>query len=133
MNFGQAVATCLGKYATFGGRASRSEFWWFYLFASLVSFLSGFLIGLYLGVSEVTEADATLGGAAMVQNLVNLVLTLPMLAVGARRLHDADRSGWWQLLVLTGIGVLVLIFWWVQPTKPEPNRFGDQPAPSGAP
>ena len=98
MNFGQAISTCLKKYATFGGRASRPEFWWFFLFQILV----------IIAVSMVSE---TLSG------LVSLGLLLPALAVGARRLHDIGRSGWWQLLALSGIGYLVLIYFWVQPGK----------------
>ena len=97
MNFGQAISSCLSQYATFSGRASRSEFWWFFLFQVLVQI-----------------AAATLGNT--VAALISLGLLLPALAVGARRLHDIGRSGWWQLLTLTGIGVLVLIYWWVQPT-----------------
>ncbi len=97
MNFGQAISTCLSKYATFTGRASRPEFWWFFLFQLLVSI-----------------AASMLGDVA--NGLVNLALLLPALAVGARRLHDIGRSGWWQLIMLTVIGLLVLIYWWVQPT-----------------
>ena len=52
----------------------------------------------------------------MLYGIAALALLLPALAVGARRLHDIGRSGWWQLLSLTGIGSLVLIYWWVQPS-----------------
>ncbi len=98
MNFGQAISTCLNKYATFSGSASRSEFWWFFLFQLLVSLIA-------------SAVNDKVGG------LVNLALLLPALAVGARRLHDIGKSGWWQLLMLTGIGLFVLIYWWVQPTE----------------
>lgn len=98
MNFGQSVSTCLSKYATFGGRASRSEFWWFFLFQILV-------------ILVLTALSQTLGYAA------NLLLILPSLAVGARRLHDIGRTGWWQLLLLSGIGFFVLLYWWVQPSS----------------
>jgi uncharacterized membrane protein YhaH (DUF805 family) len=97
MTFGQAILSCLRNYATFSGRASRSELWWFFLFQILAS----------LAASMVSQ---TLG------SLVNLALFLPALAVGARRLHDIGKSGWWLLLMLTGIGLLVLIYWWVQPS-----------------
>ncbi len=102
MNFGQAISTCLSKYATFTGRASRSEFWWFFLFQLLVSI-----------------AASMLGDVA--NGLVNLALLLPALAVGTRRLHDIGRSGWWQLIMLTVVGLLVLIYWWVQPTTEGSN------------
>ena len=97
MNFGQAISTCLSNYATFAGRASRPEFWWFFLFQVLA------------------QIAASMVGQTM-SGLVVLGLLLPALAVGTRRLHDIGRSGWWQLLMLTGIGYLVLLYWWVQPT-----------------
>jgi uncharacterized membrane protein YhaH (DUF805 family) len=53
----------------------------------------------------------------VVSGIVSIALLLPAFAVGARRLHDIGRSGWWQLLTLTGIGVLLLIYWWVQPSE----------------
>ncbi len=96
MNFGQAISTCFSKYATFSGRASRPEFWWFFLFQILVSIVTSFF-------------------GELINGLAALALLLPALAVGARRLHDIGKSGWWQLIMLTIIGVLVLIYWWVQP------------------
>ena len=102
MNFGQAISTCLSRYATFSGRASRPEFWWFFLFQLLAS-----------------VAASMLGDT--VAALASLALLLPALAVGVRRLHDIGKSGWWQLLGLTGIGLLVLIYWWVQPTAEGSN------------
>jgi uncharacterized membrane protein YhaH (DUF805 family) len=102
MNFGQAISTCLSKYATFSGRASRPEFWWFFLFQILVS----------VAASMIGDTVAA---------LASLALLLPALAVGTRRLHDIGKSGWWQLLMLTGIGLFVLIYWWVQPTAEGSN------------
>ena len=98
MNFGQAISTCFAKYATFSGRASRPEFWWFFLFQILVSMAASML-------------------GDVVAGLVSLALLLPALAVGARRLHDIGKSGWWQLIMLTVIGLLLLIYWWVQPAS----------------
>jgi uncharacterized membrane protein YhaH (DUF805 family) len=108
MNFGQAISTCFSKYATFSGRASRPEFWWFALFQFLVSLVASFF-------------------GDIVSGLVSLALLLPALAVGARRLHDIGKSGWWQLLLFTLIGVLLLIYWWVQPTA-EGSNAHDTPA-----
>ncbi|AVO40621.1 DUF805 domain-containing protein [Simplicispira suum] len=109
MNFMQAIQSCLTQYATFTGRAPRSEFWWFFLFQILVVIVSSLL-------------------GEMVYSVVVLLLLLPALAVGTRRLHDVGRSGWWQLLMLTGIGYLVLLFWWVQPSAAQANSFGEAPA-----
>jgi uncharacterized membrane protein YhaH (DUF805 family) len=99
MTFAESVRTCFNKYVDFNGVASRSEFWWFMLFALIV--------GVVLGAVNVTVA-----------NLAALAMLLPQLAVGARRLHDTGRSGWWQLLVLIPIiGIIVLIVFWVQPSN----------------
>jgi uncharacterized membrane protein YhaH (DUF805 family) len=48
---------------------------------------------------------------------------LPALAAGTRRLHDIGKSGWWQLIMLTGIGLLLLIYWWVQPAVEDSNEY----------
>ena len=104
MNFGQAISSCLSKYATFSGRASRSEFWWFFLFQILISLAASML-------------GETING------LVALGLVLPALAVGTRRLHDIGKSGWWQVIMLTVIGLLVLIYWWVQPADEVGNAY----------
>lgn len=97
MDFAQAIKSCFSQYAGFTGRAPRSEFWWFALFQVIVVVVASIVHQL-------------------VGNTASLALLLPALAVGARRLHDIGRSGWWQLLSFTGIGVLVLIYWWVQPS-----------------
>ena len=104
MNFGQAISVCLSKYATFSGRASRPEFWWFFLFQILISLAASML-------------GETING------LLALGLVLPALAVGTRRLHDIGKSGWWQVIMLTVIGLLVLIYWWVQPADEGGNAY----------
>ncbi len=105
MTFGESIKACFTKYAAFDGRASRPEFWWFVLFTFLVS----------AGTSMVSQ---TLSG------LFSLAVLLPSLAVGARRLHDIDKSGWWQLVgLIPFIGWIIMIWWCVQDSK-EPNRFG---------
>jgi uncharacterized membrane protein YhaH (DUF805 family) len=72
----------------------------------------------------------------LVSTLVELLLFLPSLAVGIRRLHDIDRSGWWTLLgFVPFIGWVVLIIWACTKGTLGPNRFGPDPlpAPYGAP
>ena len=105
---------CLKNYVTFDGRARRKEFWFF----MLVSFILGIIVQI---IDAILVTDKILNG------VLNLALFLPSLAVGARRLHDVGRSGWWQLLVLTIIGIIPLIIWWASNTKPESNQWG-QPA-----
>jgi uncharacterized membrane protein YhaH (DUF805 family) len=103
MTFIDSIKICFNKYATFEGTASRSEYWWFYLFTVLASiFLSAF--------------SQTLSGA------FSIAVLLPSLAAGARRLHDTDRSGWWQLLWFVPlIGWIILIIFLAQESRA--NRY----------
>ena len=117
MNIGQAIATCMGKYFTFSGRAKRSEYWWFYLFVTLMGW------GASVVGATAFEADGVSG--AMFKLIVALVLFIPTVAVGSRRLHDIGKSGWWQLLALTVIGIILLIVWWVTDTKQEGDKYGE--------
>jgi uncharacterized membrane protein YhaH (DUF805 family) len=104
MTFIDSIKTCFKKYATFGGRAARSEYWWWTLFALLAS----------LAISALSQRLSA---------VFSLAIFLPSIAVAARRLHDIDRSGWWQLVALIPvIGWLVMLYWMVQPSK-EPNRY----------
>ena len=96
-------------YAQFEGRASRSEYWWFYL----VTVLAG-------GVAD--RVSGTVG------NIASLVLLLPSLALAARRLHDTGRSGWWFLLVFTIIGIPVVLYWLVKDSDAGANKYGEGPA-----
>ncbi len=110
MGIQQAFITCLKKYADFSGRATRSEYWWFVLCEILI-----------LGVAALIN-DRLPG-------LFALALVLPAVAVGARRLHDIGRSGWWLLVALVPlIGGLVLLYWTVLPSQPGANTFGEPAA-----
>jgi uncharacterized membrane protein YhaH (DUF805 family) len=125
MNFTDAIKTCFSKFATFEGRARRSEYWWFYLFAFIGSLIP------FVGV------------------VVALATIVPLIAAACRRLHDTDRSGWWQLLpvapallgalIAAAIGnemplyigaaaailaAILLIVWLATEGTQGPNRFG---------
>ena len=107
MTFVDSIQTCFNKYVNFEGTASRSEYWWFVLFIVL-----GYIV---LGIFSKN-----------LSLLFGLATMLPSLAVAARRLHDTDRSGWWQLIsFIPLIGHIVLIVFLVQDSRP--NRYG-QPA-----
>jgi uncharacterized membrane protein YhaH (DUF805 family) len=109
MTFQESIKTCFRKYADFSGRASRSEYWWYVLFIVLVS------LGLGM-VSDVVSA------------VFSLATLLPSIAAATRRLHDTNRSGWWQLIVLVPlIGLIVILVFLAQPPADQ-NRFGPAPA-----
>ena len=122
MEFKDAVRKCFANYATFSGRAPRSEFWWFMLFLLLANFAIGILDALLFGRTADGSPVSVLGA------LFSLAVLLPSIAVGVRRLHDLDKSGWWYLLILIPlVGTLVLIFFFVQKGTEGPNRFGPDP------
>jgi len=109
MNLGESIESCMTKYAEFGGRAGRGEFWWFFLFNFLIS----------SAVNIVSHNDKF-------SSLLSLALLLPDLAVGSRRLHDTGKSGWWQLLMLTGIGFIPLFIFWSVESQKEDNVYGPE-------
>ena len=142
MGFTEAIKHVFSNYATFQGRASRSEFWWFYLFMIIANSIISipYTIGLATSANTMTVNEATgqvtsggLSGLAIF-GIVLLVIWLlatiiPLIAVSVRRLHDTDRSGgWWWLNFLCCIGGIILIIFYVQPSTPGPNRFGEGPA-----
>jgi uncharacterized membrane protein YhaH (DUF805 family) len=117
-----AVKAVLTNYVGFTGRARRAEYWWFFLFNIIVSIVASIF-------------DKAIG-ASVFGALTSLALLLPGIAVGIRRLHDTDRSGWWLLIALTGIGVIVLLVFMAQEGQAGANKYGADPkagAAAGAP
>ena len=105
MGFTDAIRTCLRKYATFSGRASRPEYWYFILFQFLGGFILGILDGaIFGGQVTTTTAPGTVGIEAQsngpLVSLFSLAMLLPTLAAGWRRMHDTGRSGLFLLYPL---------------------------------
>ncbi len=129
MDFMTAVKTCYSKYATFSGRAARSEFWWFVLFIMgmnfILTFVDSFLFGTVTTVPGGFEAQTSM---PVFSGLFLLASFLPNISVIVRRLHDTDRSGWWYWIVLVPvIGIILLIVWLATRGTPGENRFGPDP------
>ncbi len=152
MTFGRSIRTCFIKFATFSGRASRPEYWWFALF--LFQFQSA---------SGVVDAALFAPDQGAFSAIAGIVTLLPALAAGWRRMHDSGRSGLhliYPFIVMVGIGMFggfamgipegtvqdasmivlflagfvflispLLVLWWLtRPSDPEPNRYGPPPA-----
>ena len=98
MDFVTSVKTCFRNYFKFSGRARRSEYWWFYLFTVIGSIV---LALVDMATNPTTEIFGT---------IFSLGVILPTLSAACRRLHDTNRSGWWQLLPLVGLLVLLPVF-----------------------
>jgi uncharacterized membrane protein YhaH (DUF805 family) len=111
-SFSEAATRGFSKLFDFSGRASRSEFWWFYLLLILI-----WLPVCFMAVNAGVRVE--------VMQLLGYIYWVVFLSgVAARRLHDTNHSGWWQLLLLTGIGGLLLLVWWCRKGTPGQNRFG---------
>ena len=105
----------LRRYADFDGRARRAEYWMFALFNFIVAFSIGFIEGLA-------------GSTGIVGILYAVAVIIPSLAVGARRLHDTGRSGWWQLIGLIPlVGLVILIIFYAQDGQAGLNEYGPNP------
>lgn len=99
----------LKRYAEFGGRSRRKEYWMFFLFTIIVSVVLGIIdgvLGLTLGGGD--GATATAASTGVLGGIFSLATIVPSIAVGVRRLHDTDRSGWW-LLIPVGLLILGLV------------------------
>ena len=128
MTFQDAIKSGYQNYVTFSGRATRSEFWWWGLF----QLISSLVIMMIFGGGHLVMGDATVrmhyeGG--LVANLWSLANLLPGIAVGVRRLHDIDKSGWWTLIFLIPlVGAIILIVWYCTKGTLGANRFGPEQA-----
>lgn len=110
MSFFEAINTCLiKKYCTFSGRATRSEFWWFHLFTSLLIYGSFFLgIWVYPNNPEIVFG---------ISGVVMLFLIIPNLSVTVRRLHDVGKSGWYLLMgLIPYVGAIILLIQYITPS-----------------
>lgn len=129
MTFTQSIKSVFSKYATFTGRASRSEYWYFTLFNIITSTLL-FLLGIAIGAAS-GGSDGVPGGLIVgyiLYIIYGLGVLIPSLAVTVRRLHDTNNSGW---LILLGLipcvgGIVLLVFMILQGTNGE-NKYGDIP------
>lgn len=153
MTFGEALKTCFKKYATFSGRARRSEFWWFSVLNWLLSIASYAVVWWKMAkideiqgqVAEVMfdeekmaaltaqadSFDTTFYLLMAIIGVIGLLLLLPSLAVAVRRLHDTGKSGWLLLAMIIPIvniviGIMLLIYY-LKDSDRNPNKYGPSP------
>jgi uncharacterized membrane protein YhaH (DUF805 family) len=116
MNFFQAIGVCfVEKYATFKGRALRSEYWFFFLACTILD-----------AVALVIDKQIATDGRPLL-TIVSILTLVPSLAVSARRLHDVNRSGWWILIYVTVIGLIPLLYWYCKKSDESENNYGPVP------
>ena len=120
MGFIETIEVCFTKYFNFSGRARRSEYWFFALFTLLTTSFFVYFEG-YMGIFPNTDQ-------AILANIFSLLVIIPSIAVGVRRLHDTNHSGWWLLLsFVIIIGWVVLLIWYCKNSDEGDNRFGSNP------
>ena len=109
------------KYAVFGGRSRRKEYWYFMLFNFVVLIVLG-------GIDALLETLNSGGGVGLLIAIYALASIIPFLAVSVRRLHDIDRSGWWYFITLIPlIGAIVMLVFTLLDSTPGDNRYGPNP------
>jgi len=120
LSFGAAVKTCLSKFINFKGRARRSEYWWYFLFATCVSWVF-------------SMAGSKIPLLSIVGMLVGTVLTIPQLSALTRRLHDTGHSGWWvaiytllYIVVFACFGILMGPLLSNMSESMDMNQFAEQ-------
>ena len=134
------------NYAVFNGRATRSEFWYFFLIHVVVILILGVIDnaiwGSYSGFelfrhtddlysSESLYAVNTMGPIGILTTIYFIAASVPYLAVAVRRLHDTNRSGWWVLIkIIPIVGLIVIFIFMVLDGTPGDNRFGGDPKAS---
>lgn len=129
MGLKEAVVSVFSKYATFSGRATRSEYWFFYLF-NVIMCLGLVAVCAILGAIFKGAAGAV-GGytvGTILYWIYALAAFIPNLAVSVRRLHDTGRSGFnlfWVLLPV--IGAILLLVYFVTASNPGDNAYGPEP------
>jgi uncharacterized membrane protein YhaH (DUF805 family) len=139
MGFTDSIRTVLSqKYATFSGRASRSEYWWFQLFIVLVYLV---IAALFFATTDLEQLQqgSDFGGATIVVFVIAgifvLGMIIPLIALVVRRLHDRDMSGWWYLAALVAgfipfvgfLASIALLVITILKGTDGPNRFGPDP------
>ena len=124
MGFTDAVRNALmNNYVNFNGRASRSEYWWFFLFTMILQFIALPIDIVVLGYDMMDP-----GAIQIVGTIAGLALFLPGLCVLVRRLHDLGKSGWWFLIALIPfLGIIVLLVFMVTEGEQLPNQYGEVP------
>ena len=123
VSFSDAVKLGFQRYFEFKGRSTRAEYWWWALFALLANVILS-VLDMMIGTYNVQSNSGLLSG------LFGLVTLIPGLALGARRLHDINKTGWWQLMWLISfllIPLIMLLWWAAKPSNDGTNKYGLAP------
>ncbi len=125
VSFEEAVKRGFANYCCFTGRSSRSEYWWWALFTTILGIAVTVVFSI---IAAIAHSAAILTVGTFVSYAISLGLFLPGLGLAVRRLHDTGRSGWFILLSLIPlVGAIILIVWFCQASTPVANQYGEVP------
>ena len=127
MGFVQATKNYFLKWLDFSSRSPRSGYWWGTLGATLIALVGSIPIGVVVGIVALGMDFDAETAANFVSVPIQIFFTIAGIALGVRRLHDLNKSGWWMLLYLTIVGGLVVIYWCCVKGEESRNRFGPDP------
>jgi uncharacterized membrane protein YhaH (DUF805 family) len=115
LGFNEAVGTCFRKYFDFTGRARGSEYWYFFLFSCILYIVATLL--------DISIFDYTWEDYGPLYIITSLSLFIPSISAATRRLHDSGKSGWWQLLYFTIIGIFLVLYWLIRKGDVNKNSY----------
>jgi uncharacterized membrane protein YhaH (DUF805 family) len=119
--FVEAIKKGFKGYVVWNARSTRSEYWWWTLFAIIVAIVASIVDSLFFSTDAI--------GTGPIGALTSLALFLPGLSVLVRRLHDTDRTGWWFWIILIPIiGLIVLLIFMLLPSRMGPTRWNNRVA-----
>ena len=115
LGFNEAIGTCFSKYFDFSGRARGSEYWYFFLFS--------FILYIVATILDMNIFGYTWEGYGPLYIITSLSLFIPSISAATRRLHDSGKSGWWQLLYFTIIGIFLVLYWLIRKGDSSKNSY----------
>lgn len=119
VSFTQSINLFFKNYFNFKGRSSRSAYWWWVLASILIS------IACSTADAIILSATYSVDTVGPIELLYSLIILIPSISLGFRRMHDVGRSGWWFLIIFTVIGLIPYIYWLCKKSDPEANKYGD--------
>ena len=115
LSFNEAVGTCFRKYFDFSGRARGSEYWYFFLFS--------FILGIVVTILDINLFGNNWEDYGPLYIITSLSVLIPSISAATRRLHDSGKSGWWQLLYFTIIGIFLVLYWLIRKGDANKNSY----------
>lgn len=115
------------NYANFNGRTSRADYWWAFLANLLVGMVIGLVFGFISGLTGASNGEVSLGIPTLLSSIYSFAILVPSIAIGVRRLHDINKSGWYLLMGLIPlVGTIIILVYYLSNSVNTNNKYGQQ-------